>query len=115
MSVNRCARPVREGLPLPVTLTLIRAFRTEDGRRHGEWRGRRGADRELTMPFFPGRGDSEITSPYAGQHLLLTIGESPNPPGWTLFLLPVGVFYATSVVCWLLFGADEPDAWPPPA
>jgi hypothetical protein len=40
------------------------------------------------------------------------VGESRTPPGWIRFLLRDQAEYATAVVCWLLFGGDEPDQWP---
>lgn len=93
---------------------LIRAFQTPDGRWHGEPEDPAAYEIQVLMPFFPGSLDPAAGSPYAGQELLLAIGESPTPPGWTRFLLAHGIHYATTVVCWLLFGANEPDEWPWP-
>ncbi|WP_305783260.1 hypothetical protein [Symbioplanes lichenis] len=54
-----------------------------------------------------------LTARRAGRRLELDIGETTTPPGWTRFHLDRGTYYATAVVCWLLFGADAPDCWPP--
>ncbi|MBU2667161.1 hypothetical protein KOI35_27000 [Actinoplanes bogorensis] len=84
---------------------LIRAVRGEDG----VWRGSDGP---------PTRGRRSVlhvrpVGPYAGRRLDLDVGETSAPPGWTRFHLPIGTYYATDVVCWLLFGADFPGCWPP--
>jgi hypothetical protein len=91
---------------------LIRAFRTANGRWHGEPGDPATIDHCVVLPFFPNRMSGGPISPYAGQDLLIAVGESRTPPGWTRFVLPPGTYYATSVVCWLLFGAGEPDQWP---
>jgi len=93
-------------------MALIRAFRTADGRWHGELDDPTTIERFAVLPFFPCGGETAADSPYAGQFLVAAVGESGTPPGWTRFLLWEQALYATGVVCWLLFGGDEPDQWP---
>ncbi|WP_433304845.1 hypothetical protein ACQP2F_16440 [Actinoplanes sp. CA-030573] len=94
-------------------MALIRAFRTADGRWHGELDDPLTIEGFAVLPFFPHRQDAAAGSPYAGQYLVAAVGDSPTPPGWTRFLPLRGqALYATAVVCWLLFGGDEPDQWP---
>jgi hypothetical protein len=93
-------------------MALIRAFRTADGRWHGELDDPGTIEMLTVVPFFPHRGHAAADSPYAGQYLVAAVGDSRIPPGWTRFLLRGQALYATAVVCWLLFGGDEPDQWP---
>jgi hypothetical protein len=90
---------------------LIRAFRGDDGTWCGGEEPPAPGTRHL-LPFFPAGHDPAAASPFAGLLLVLDIGETTTPPGWTRFHLPSGTFYATDIVCWLLFGAETPDCWP---
>ena len=90
---------------------LIRAFSGHDGKWHGcDEPPARGA--RHVLPFFPAGDDPAAASPFAERLLVVDVGETSTPPGWTRFHLASGTHYATDIVCWLLFGADTPDCWP---
>lgn len=90
---------------------LIRAFCADNG----DWYGCDGppaAGVRRPLPFFPSGDDPAGSSPFAGALLVVDIGDTIEPPGWTRFHLGTGTFYATDIVCWLLFGSETPDCWP---
>jgi hypothetical protein len=90
---------------------LIRALQSDDGTWHGSDGPPTGGKRH-PLHFFPANGDPAGISPFTGRLLVLDIGETTTPPGWTRFHLRSGVYYATDIVCWLLFGTETPNCWP---
>ncbi|MCY1141088.1 hypothetical protein OWR29_24075 [Actinoplanes sp. Pm04-4] len=90
---------------------LIRALQDDNGIWYGSDGPPTGGKRH-PLYFLPTSDGRAATSPLTGRQLLLDIGETTTPPGWTRFHIESGVYYATDIVCWLLFGADSPNCWP---